>query len=141
MKRTILASVFCATVLFSQNKVKYATTDDPVDSVWRNTTCGGLHAQVWSDEKGWHEATCFELADKLSERRDVRAVSVTTGPDIVGMLTYSQYEKEFRIKREDFEKAQTECRRLLKENYAHPDILAQCRKTIMGVVPYGLQLK
>lgn len=125
------------------NKVTTKTVTEPVYEMWsfKPGSCGGLTAETWSDAKGWHPADCLEIATKVAELRDVRNVQVASGPDIPVMLAYSQYEKEFRIARADFEKAQGECRRLLKDGYVHPDILAQCKSTVAGVVPYGLKLK
>lgn len=105
-----------------------------------NPDCGGLSAQVW-DSGRWRGATCAELAMKLSELRDVKDVGISMAPDVPQMLTYAQYERYFLIDPRDFETAQENCRSLLKNGWTHPDILEQCRKTVAGVVPYGLKLR
>lgn len=126
----------------SDRKVTAKNVQEPVYSAWLgDATCGGLHVSMWSDGKGWHEADCMEVAQKLGELRDVRSVSVQYGPDIPGMLAYPQYEHDFRIKREDFVKAQAQCRTVLNEGYAVEDVLAHCRKVVAGTVPFGLRLE
>lgn len=141
MKRIGIAVVVVVAAL-AQNKLTTSKVEEPVYSVWmKEGSCGGLNVTLWSDGKGWHPATCMEVADKLSELRDVRNVTLSSGPDIPGMLAYSQYEPYFRIATQDFKEAQKQCRDLLTHNYATPAISSQCRETIKGVVPYGLKLK
>lgn len=137
-------ALLCAALL-AQTSSK--VTIKPVDkfiglSPWLNEgRCGGLHAQLWTEKDGWHEASCSEIAEKIGNLRDSRNVGILMGHSTADLLAYSQYEYMFRIDRADFKQAQENCRRLLSEGFAHPDILAQCKQTVAGVVPYGLKLR
>jgi hypothetical protein len=134
----LLVAMLCA----ADSKVSSFKTDEVNYSAWRgNATCGGLSAEVWSDSKGWHKADCMEMAEKLGSLRDVRSVSVQWGPDVPSMLAYVQYEDNFRIRRADFLEAKEQCRKVLKDGYAHPDVISHCKTVVAGVVPYGLKLK
>jgi hypothetical protein len=142
MKFMVAVLIFACALGRQNPKLTVQKSDMPVYSVWgHDATCGGLLAEMWSDAEGWHEATCMEIAEKLAELRDVRSVMVSDGPDIPTMLAYQQYADQFQIERKDFEEAQDQCRKILQEGYAHPDILKQCRLTVKGIVPYGLRIK
>lgn len=137
----LLAIIF-TTNTSSQEKLKVSTSTQPVYSTWAHDyTCGGLRASMWNDQKGWHEADCLEIATRLSELRDVREVAVSTGPDVPSMLAYVQYGDEFKISQADFTAAQAQCRKIIKEGYAHPDVLKHCKTVAAGTIPYGLRLK
>jgi len=101
--------------------------------------CEPITASVYKLGR-WQPATCSDIMEVLNKQRDIRGVTMAMAPSVSDFLTYSQYEYAFRIKREDFQAAQAKCRELLENESAHPDILAQCRLTVKGVVPYGLKL-
>lgn len=130
-------------MLWAQRSDKISMEKTAVaSSPWQTElSCGGLSAEVWSQGNGWHQAACLEVGEMLAKLRDVRSVTIRMGPTVADGLTYAQYENDFRIAAADFIKAQSNCRELLAGNSAADSILAQCRHTVAGVVPYGLQLK
>lgn len=140
MKKTLAILALVACVGAIAQKVTTSTTSEYEGSAFSwQYSCGGLTAEKWDDR--WHKADCMEIATSLSNLRDYRNVGVQSTPNVADMLTYEQYAYHFEIERKDFTKAQDNCRKLLTEGHAHPEILAQCKRTVAGVVPYGLKLR
>lgn len=161
MKLTILSFLFffslvTALAIFAQDHgtletapITYPTISRAVNTgstseadssafTWQSD-CGGLVAEIY--DNGWRVASCIELANRLSGLRDIRNVGVIAKPNVADMLTYSQYGSHFQVESVDFEQAKRHCRSILADGYAHPDIISQCRRTVAGVVPYGLKLR
>ena len=143
MKKLLLV-LMSVTLTGQDSKISYLNRTDAELSAWTareyEHPCGPISAVMYSEPKGWHEASCMEIADKLGALRDVSRVTISMPQSVGEMLAYSQYEQNFRITHREFTEAQAICKDLLKEGFAVSDILKQCRETVAGKVPYGLKL-